>query len=156
MAKTFLITVLPRSACGVLRAIVQNAFHMSNGEEVSRGSHSHYRRRWLCPHATPRLIPIQPRNTIYRHKHHVMRRIRLHRKESSNVNLRIQVSWSGMRTTESTLGISRRCTNAGSCSNWECSPSRPSVGSSITYPAETAIATYEGVSREVAVLSISV
>jgi hypothetical protein len=84
----------------------------------SQGTHSHYRRRWFCPHAAPRLTPIQLRNTIYRHKHHVMRRIRLHRKESSNMNLRIQVSWSGTRTTESTLGIGRRCINARSRSSW--------------------------------------
>lgn len=99
--------------------------NLSNGEEVGRDPHSNYHRRSLCPDAAPRLSLIQLWNMTYHHKHYVTRRTRLHRKESGNMNLGIQILSNGTRTTESALGIGQRCTNAGSRSSWECSPSRP-------------------------------
>jgi hypothetical protein len=109
-----------------LRQLHKMSFtNLSNGEEVGRDPHSNYHRRSLCPNAAPRLALIQLRNMTYHHKHYVTRRTRLHRKESSNMNLGIQILSNGTRTTGSALGIGQRCTNAGSRSSWECSPSRP-------------------------------
>jgi hypothetical protein len=128
VAKTFLLAVLPRSAFGIptKRQLHKMSFtNPSNGEEVGRDPHSNYHRRSLCPDAAPRLSLIQLWNMTYHHKHYVTRRTRLHRKESSNMNLGIQILSNGTRTTESALGIGQRCTNAGSRSSWECSPSRP-------------------------------